>query len=147
MVVDHELWVEVAADDDPFGDRPEEFDCSPLAFGYEFVGEHSFEVETNNCDYVTVVQPSLVDVEVGDELNFRLWHNSLVGAEGESHIAVRLGGQIVWDVLIPIPGEAELVMETLESEVDAPAGSEAYFHLHNHGSNTYNFIDFLVTDL
>lgn len=147
MLVDHEQWVEVGVDDDPFNDRPQDFECSPLAFGYEFIGEHSFEVETNNCDYVTVSQTTLAAVEEGDELTFRLWHNALVGADGESHVAVWLGGQVVWDVRIPIPGEAELVMQTLFSEVDAPAGSVAFFHLHNHGSNTYNFIDFSVTDL
>jgi hypothetical protein len=147
MLVNHELWVETDPSDDPFSDRPEKIDCNPLAYGHEFIGEHSFEVETQNCDYITARQPSLTDVEVGDELKFRLWHNALVGPEGESHISVMLVDTVLWDLHLAIPGESGLLSDVFISEVDAPAGSDIFFHLHNHGANTYNFIDFSVTDL
>ncbi len=143
-LVNHNLWVPLGASDDPFDDRPAEVDCSPLAFGYDFVGEDSMEVDTGGCDYLTVSQPSLVDVESTDSFYFRLWHNGLVGPEGESHIAVTLDGELVWDLRIGIPGASELITESVESDFTAPSGSEVLFHLHNHGSNTYNFLEFTV---
>jgi hypothetical protein len=143
-LVDHNLWVSVGASDDPFDDRPVEVDCSPLAFGYDFIGEDSMEVDMGGCDYLTVSQASLADVERSDSLYFRLWHNGLVGPEGESHVAVTLDGELVWDLRIPIPGESQLITETIESDVAASSGSEVLFHLHNHGSNTYNFLEFTV---
>ena len=37
MLVDHELWTEVSADDDPFEDRPEDVDCNPLGWGLSLI--------------------------------------------------------------------------------------------------------------
>ena len=144
-LVDHMLWVEVGAADDPFEDRPAVVECSALAFGYDFIGEDSFEVDTGSCDYLTVAQPSLVAVESGDSLDFRLWHTGLSGPEGESHVAVTLGGELAWDIRISIPGESELISETLVSDFDVPVGAEVLFHIHNHGSNNYNLLDCKVT--
>jgi len=146
-LVDHDLWVELGPDEDPFDDRPAEFECSPLSYGYEFIGEHSFEVDLQDCDYLTVSQPSLQAVEPEDELGIRLWHNALVGPPGESHIALLLDGQLIWEVYLPIPGEAELLSSTSVSNVSAPSGSDVVFHVHNHGSNTYDLIEVSVTDL
>jgi hypothetical protein len=144
-LVDHQLWVEVGAADDPFEDRPAVVECSALAFGYDFIGEDSFEVDMGSCNYLTASQPSLVAVESGDSLDFRLWHNGLAGPEGESHVAVTLGGELAWDLRISIPGEAELRSETLVSDFDVAAGAEVLFHIHNHGSNNYNLLDCKVT--
>jgi len=143
-LVNHNLWVPVSASDDPFDDRPAEVECSPLAFGYDFIGEDSMEVDTGGCNYLTVSQPSLADVASTDSFYFRLWHNGLVGPDGESHVAVTLDGELVWDLRIPIPGESGLLSETVESDFSAPLGSQVLFHIHNHGSNTYNFLEFTV---
>jgi len=144
-LVDHSLWVDVGAADDPFEDRPEEFECSELSHGYDSIGgEDSLEVDTAGCDYLTVSQPSLASVLPGDQINLRLWHYSLDGPDGESHIAVTVGGELIWDLRLPIPGESELVSDSFGSELSAPEGSEVLFHLHNHGSNTYNFIELSV---
>lgn len=147
MLVDHELWVELGPEDDPFEDRPDEVDCSPLAYGYEFIGEHSLEVDLTDCDYLSASQPSLVGVEPGDDLEVRLWHNALSGPAGQSHIALMLDGELVWEVFLEIPGTSELLNQVLPSTVTAPAGSEVVYHVHNHGSNTYNLIEFSSTDL
>ena len=146
-LVDHDLWVELAAEEDPFDDRPAEVDCSPLAYGYEYIGEGSFEVDLFSCDYLSVAQPSLRPVEVGDELRLRLWHNQLSGPVGQAHLAVTLGGELAWEEWFDIPGAAELVAPVWTATEDVPEGSDLVFHVHNHGSNTYNLIEFSVTDL
>ena len=147
MLVDHELWREVSADDDPFEDRPEEVECNPLGWGDEYIGEHSLEVELANCNYLLVAQESLAPIEVGDELAIRLWHNALVGPEGESHMAITVDGFPVWDLSIPIPSESELIMDISSASFRAEVGAEVLFHIHNHGANTYNLIEVSVTNL
>ena len=146
-LIDHDLWVELGAEEDPFDDRPAEPQCSPLAYGYEYIGEGSFEVDLFSCDYLSVAQPSLHPVEAGDELRIRLWHNQLSGPVGQGHIAVSLGGELAWEQWFDIPGGAELLAPVWTATEDVAAGSDLVFHIHNHGSNTYNLIEFSGTDL
>lgn len=146
-LVDHEMWTEVSAQDDPFDDRPDEVNCNSLSWGPESIGELALEVEMATCDYLTGTQPSLVSVSEGDLLKVRVWHNQLVGPPGQTHLAVMLGDTLLWEVRHEIPGGAALDSVEWESDFDAPAGTPIYFHVHNHGANTYYFIELTRTAL
>ncbi|MCP4873289.1 MAG: hypothetical protein GY898_31750 [Proteobacteria bacterium] len=144
-LVDHDDWAELGADDDPFDDRLDDIECLETAWGYEFIGEDAFEVRTNTCDYITVAQPSLAAGRVGDEMHLRLWHHQLTNfEEAEAHAAVSIGGELVWEVRHGIPGDSGMDSPYWDSETDFEAGDEVLFHLHNHGSNTWNFIELSV---
>jgi hypothetical protein len=146
-LVDPELWAEAAADEDPFGDRPDAVSCDEGGWYVEELGpDLSLAVDTIGCDYFTGSQPALVSLLAGDTLSGRLWHYDLDAMDGgEAHAAVMIGGELVWEEYVPIPSESGMLLPEVVVERDFEAGEEVWFHLHNHGSNSYNLIDLIAT--
>jgi hypothetical protein len=136
-------WVVLEADDDPAEDRPDEVSCPDEARSVETIGgDPSLEIDTGVCDYLAVVQPLLANAVVGDRITGRIWHQALSASEeAEAHLAYSLDGEVVWETWTPIPLDAGIVLPDFELEFDAPEGTPLVFHLHNHGSNTWNVID------
>ncbi len=65
-------------------------------------------------------------------------HQRLISpSAAEAHVAVTLGGDIVWDQVFPIPADMEVHVLQWTASSDYPAGSRWVLHLHNHGSNTW----------
>jgi hypothetical protein len=62
-----ERWELLDAGSDPFDDRPPVVDCRPGAVVAEALsGEQALGVETGSCNYVTVFQPLLREVQAGE---------------------------------------------------------------------------------
>jgi len=145
-LVDHHAWeyVEDPADD-PLDDRPDPIECLDTAWSYEFIGEGSLELRTIDCNYLAVRQPALTDVAAGEELHVRLWHHELTAADpAEAHAAIVAQGEVIWEIRHDIPGDSGMDAPTWAAEEDIDAGDEIVFHLHNHGTNTWNFIELSV---
>jgi hypothetical protein len=103
------------------------------------------EIETTRCNYAAVEQPLLADLVQGDELRVRVWWQTLVSpAPVEGHLALFVGGELVWEEHVAIPGPAAAHDIELASPVSAAAGTPVTFHLHNHGSNTWNLNEFAL---
>ena len=128
--------------EDPF-DRPADVECD---FGYG-LEDGFFEVETDLCHHGSFVQPLLAPVRVGDTLDFLLLHENLVSEDpdAQTHVAIAFGEDIVYETTIDIPAEANFLDPSWTCPVDAPAGTPVYFHLHNHGINSYRVADLSVT--
>lgn len=143
-LVDPYAWVALGAEDDPFAShRPETVECEPEALSVDL---GLFEVDTGACDYLSASQPSLAAVAAGDRLGVLMYHDSLTfWTEAEAHVALALGDDVVWEASIAIPASSEVYSVELEAPADAPAGTPVTFHLHNHGSNTWNLGHFRVT--
>ena len=142
---DHQAWTQLGAASDPWPNRPEDADCSPLGwFPEPYDGRDSVTIETNACPWASLQQPSLADVEVGDSIDLEFWHFNLTAAEpAEAEFGVLLDGQLLYSWVSPIPAPAGLVETTISSPVAAPAGAPLVLHLHNHGDNSYNFVDLI----
>ena len=135
-LVDHELWEQIEAAEDPLADhRPQTVECGIAGAFLEF---DRYEVDTNFCNYLAVRQPSLGAIEEGQILELGLYHFDLTAPEpAEAHVAMLVEGEIMWERTIPIPGPGSVFDESFASPISAPAGSEVVFHLHNHGQNTW----------
>ena len=150
-LIDQEAWAAIDAVDDPLPDhRPPEVDCD---VGW-YIEDEELEVDTNLCNYLALVQPSLRPIEVGDTLDVHFYHFDLVAPEpAEAHLQVSVDGNVVWDYLVPIPTDIEnnktpaaVIHETVTAEFSAPLGSAVRVHLHNHGQNTWTFVDLAVVE-
>jgi hypothetical protein len=140
-VVTPTAWAPAA--DDPFEVlRPAEVECPEGSWGAEELsGEPAFSVDTADCNYLSVEQPSLVDLQADDRLALRLWHFELTGPDGAvANLGLAIDGDLVWREVLPIPRDAELLTPTVRLERSYPAGSTVVFHASNHGANSYSLI-------
>jgi hypothetical protein len=142
-------WARVAdVEADLFGaERPADLVCDETGLSLESVGpDPAFEIQTDLCDYATAQQPTLVALAPGDTLSVRVFHWSLVADEAaEAHLALALGGEVVWERYVPIPSEPDLLEEDVVIERDLPAGTPLQFHVHNHGDNAYDILELKAT--
>lgn len=136
-LLDASAWVEVTdASADPFEDRPGEVDCSALGYGVE--GTY-FEVETDDCAYGTFAQTLSRDVPAGTPLETVYWHLDLWAAEAaQGHLALRTDAVLLHEAYIDIPNSADVYTVNLEAPVDLSEGDTIYFHVHNHGYNSWS---------
>ena len=134
-LIDSTLWTVLEEAADPFDDRPEAFDCSPLGYGAEST---YFEVDTTFCEYATFSQPTMADMVEGDLLTLVAWHLDLWAAEeAEAHMVVQVGDQVLYEEWIPIPSDSNIFEQKVNAAQSFPAGTPVYFHVHNHGYNNW----------
>lgn len=122
---------------DAFPDhRPAEVDC-PFDTGW-LLEEDALEVRTEFCNYLSVSQQSLLDLESGTELELVMSHSALnFNAPATAHVAVSIGGTAVWETTIEIPSASDLLKEKLVLPFAVSRGDSIEVHLHNHGDNSW----------
>ena len=137
-LVSHEAWVFSSEKDDPMASyRPDELVCEEWAYRPE---DGAFEVDTGVCNYLSVEQPSLAAVEPGDILDIALWHQSLVAPSGQAHLAILIGGYLIWEKTVDIPSYPAAYSPQIAADRAYPTGTPIVFHLHNHGSNNWQLL-------
>ena len=142
-LVSHDSWEIVAAEDDPFSDRPEGAVCPDDSHMPELLGaEPVFSVDTGGCTYITARQSALRKVAKGETLVARVWHFALsAGEAAEAHVALRIGDSTVLDQTVPIPSEGGLIATSKLAMNAFEAGTPIFFHLHNHGDNSWSLVE------
>jgi len=138
-LIDHTLWLELSEADDPFAShRLEAVVCPEWARQIE--GD-IYEVETDDCNYVSLAQPSLRPLNEGDHVELVFWHLWLwAPMPAQGHVAIQIGDWIVADEQIEIPGPEESFNPVVTVPHDLPAGVPIVFHLHNHGVNSWRLL-------
>jgi hypothetical protein len=135
-LVDPMAWTPVPAQDDPLADhRPADVQCPIGGWLFEPQG---FEVNTLQCNYAMFSAPAQAAVVAGNRVVATLYHFDLVAAEPASaHVALLIGDTILWQTDVAIPGKANAFNVDVVADTTVPAGTPVYFHLHNHGQNTW----------
>jgi hypothetical protein len=132
-----ELWLADPEVDPMPVHRPTELDCA-LGFKDEF---GVFEIDTALCNYGVFVQPSATDVAAGELVELVITHDDLVAPEpAQGHVAIAIGGRLVYEIYIPIPAPYGLVQGEWITDVAIPAGTPVALHLHNHGYNSWRVV-------
>jgi hypothetical protein len=116
--------------------RPEEVACRRDE-GW-LVEEDALEVRTGSCNYGSLTQQALLALEAGTEVQFAFSHSQLnFNAPSEAHVALSIGGTTIFDTVIPIPSENNLVKESILLPVAVSVGDPIEIHIHNHGDNAW----------
>lgn len=109
--------------------------CAELDYGPEYDG---IEISTQFCDYISLTQATLFEINSGDIIKLNLWHSPLLSnVPSEGLIALQIADQIIWSQPLVIPSPALSWTLELVSPRSFEAGIPMIFHVHNHGSNTY----------
>jgi hypothetical protein len=136
-VVAPELWLADLAVDPVAMHRPATVDCA-IGFKDEF---GVFEVDTGLCNYGVFVQPTLTELGAGELVELVFTHDDLLAPEpAQGHVAVAIGGRIVYEVYVEIPKPYGLVQGAWITDMPIPAGTPVVLHLHNHGYNSWRLV-------
>lgn len=132
-----EAWERIEPSADPFPEhQPADLTC--IGFARE---SGLLEVDTEICGYLNVGQVTQRKLRKGERLVGGMSHDDLYAEEdAATHAALVLGGDVIWEVDIPIPSAP--MFHELDVALDAPvpAGTELVFHIHNHGVNNYRLL-------
>lgn len=145
-----EKWVRVVGAEDPWdGSKPAEVaDCTEAELELEPVDEGVwFEINTKGCAYVTVAQPLLAEVPKGALLTLRIWHFKITTWTGIFHLAYQVGAgnPPEWELEKEVPSGSGLIYEQWPATRAYRAGEQVFFHVQNHGDNSWNLIEFSAT--
>ena len=114
--------------------------CPGIPYREEYGG---VEISTGRCHEITLAQPCLLDINVGDRIRIIAWHSQLVSEDPEPHEGVfmlAMNDTLLWSETSPIPGGARSFDLTIESHVNIRAGEPVRLHVHNHGANAWNVL-------
>ena len=133
---------------DPFPAHARAYAGCPLeGLGAFYPDDAGLLIETGECGYFSLRQPSLLPVDRGDTISFTLAHGELVSDDpgAEAHVALALGEDVLWELTVPVPSPSDVVAVALPAPARAPEGEPVQLHLHNHGQNQWALRELRVT--
>ena len=131
-------WTLAEASEDPLPDHREtEVPCDPYGVTEDAGG---IEIDTQVCPYFVGTQPLLHGFDQGARLRVDAWHATLAALEPSvGHMALAVDGLVIWERQVAIPGDAEAYSDLFDAPSRALEGDSVVLHIHNHGTNTWNF--------
>jgi len=148
MLVDHDQWRVATTQEDPWAaHRPgEDIACPDDSRKTEdFAGTYAYAVITTNCGYTTVVQETIADACAGEDFYVWLWNYALTAPEdATAFLGVQIGDTLIWEDTRAIPGPSALEATRVKLPEDVPAGTPIYFHVRNHGANSYELLELSI---
>lgn len=148
-VAHNAAWILGTAETDPFSLRPEGARCGSDSVAIEEVDTGLwYDILTDECDHATVGQTTLAELQSGDTLLVWVWHYAMDHKGGDFNAQVALGDppQIVWEITLPVPAQSGLLYEEITLDSSWPTGSPVWFHLSNHGVNTWSLVELARID-
>jgi hypothetical protein len=146
-LIEHEAWAILGGADDPWLSHasPESYCTNASIYGEE----GTLEIDTTECDYIALHQPALIPITAGDLLEIIAWHSWLFDddpnvSDTTAHVLLQIEDTPLWDHTITIPAEPDAFSVLWNADTAFPVGTDVYFHIHNHGSNTYNLLSIEV---
>lgn len=131
-----ESW-ELVNGPSPFGEPPE--DCPATAYAVE---SGFFEVESDLCAFAVFQQELPFAVQQGDPVEFVAWHLDLWAPEPTTAtVVLAVGDERLHDEVFPVPGPEGIASVSATFQASHPAGTPAWWHIANHGYNSYRLGD------
>jgi len=148
MLIDHDLWRLATPEEDPWiAFRPaDDISCpSGSRKTEDFAGTYAYSVITAACSYTTAVQETIADACKGEDLYVWLWNYALTAPENSTaYLEVQIGDTLIWADTRTIPSAAALEATRIALPEDYPKGTPIYFHVRNHGSNSYELLELSI---
>jgi len=135
-----EDWVQSAREQDPFvnPDSPPP-ECEQSGVRAEDA-QGFLELDTNECNFITVIAGARYDVAEGEELQLEVSHFDLeAAAPAKANLRLWFEECAVWEKSIAIPSAAKVYSERFASPCPISQGGQVLLHVSNHGQNTYQF--------
>ena len=86
-----------------------------------------------------------MELQPGDQVVANIWHFELVAPErAMAYLGFATLDGILVEAEEPIPGPARRIELSFEVQRPYPAGTALFFHLNNHGANSWHVVEVLV---
>ena len=118
--------------------------CDGETHGIEEVspGVWSYFVETDRCHWLTLRQKIRFPLYVGDQIQLKVWHFDLNAPQrAVAHLGLATEDETLIWVQEPIPQAGRMVKEEGVVTQDLSQGEWLYFHLDNHGANSWHLLE------
>lgn len=144
-LVRYDAWTGVARDVDPFvTDEAVVPTCSGPGF-YPEPELSWLEIDTGECSWVTIEAAAATPVERQNRLRLVVSHYDLTAPEpAQAELELRFDNCEAWSKTVDIPGAAAVYTEEFELPCASAEGDTVFFHLHNHGQNTWQLQELSV---
>ncbi len=142
-------WTETTTGDPFAALREEQVACTSDAFEAEEIGGvFAFSVDTGQCGWLTVEQASLLDVYPGDIIRANIWHFELLApAPATGRVGLAINDDILQLDTVNIPSPSGLLRLEFTIQSAIPAGTKVYFHVDNHGANSWHLLGVTVNPM
>jgi hypothetical protein len=138
LLLPHDAWSYVPPDSDPFAEAAGE-PCPSI--GYAVEGGF-LEIETDYCAVATFTQRLPEDLRAGSFVRFVVWNLDLWAPEPfTAQRVLRCGSVDLWQVETAVPGDESVEEVSLTVSEALPVGTDCFFHLQNHGVNSWRLGD------
>jgi len=149
-LVNNAMWAEVLLDADPWhtANDPTPDICPTEDITAEVTPDGTvLEIETTFCAWATLKQPLLFDVPAGAEVTLVIRHDEIIDGETDYLLAVAWGPEAteIWSETVEVFAQFNEFTFTFTAEAAREAGDDVFFHLENHGVNTWNFVSLEAT--
>ena len=136
-LVTAEGWSLVPLEADPFADRYADQPCDERGASVE---NGLIEIDTTLCRFATLMHPALLSVRADEPIVAVMFHDSLFTEEEDAFgtSIVALGSNLWWEETIAIPRSSEVYPREELAGVDLEVGDPIYWHVDNHGGNSWN---------
>lgn len=157
-LIDHNLWQHPTPGPgtDPFWPQDSAAaaaikPCPPEGIEVELEDIDSWvEVDTTSCGWATMSQPALVGAQPGDKLRIRVWRWKILDGDGGYSLHIHLGApdalELIWAESLDVPGKSGLWVGTYGVKAPIAPGTPVWWHVQNHGINTWNLIEIARLD-
>ena len=140
-------WSVVELERDPFYQFwSDNVRCREDEHGVELLADvWVYSVQTGNCNWITIQQPSNNLVRKGDFVRAEIWHFALTAPEAASAwVGLASADGILAKISEPIPHPARLIELELTAQRDIAADTPIYFHVSNHGANSWHLLNIQI---
>jgi hypothetical protein len=132
-----ESWALASREEDPFIEyEPGRVRCTAFAIRPE---SSWLEVTTTDCNYASLAFTFTADAPPGSRVRGQIAWATLAALEpAVGTLAFATGPEaVLWSLDVAIPARADIVELEFELAQGLPAGAVLYFHVRNHGYNTW----------
>ena len=144
-LIDNNAWTLVTEAADPFlsGDQSPTDPCPESEIQAENTPDGVWlDVSTEVCAWVTLQQPLLHPVSPGDQVQITVVHFEVYAGETDYTLTVAMGeaAETLWTKTVPLGSGFELIEETVAVPGDHVVGVPIWYHISNHGENTWSLV-------
>ena len=145
--INNYAWVSTELQQDPFNLYwSDHVRCGDDDHGLELLADiWAYSIQTGNCNWLTIEQPTLSAIQKGDVVRAEIWHFFLSALEPASaRVALATKDGILAETTEPIPQPARLMELEFRAETSIEKNTPIYFHISNHGTNSWHLLDIQV---